>query len=59
MRRDEQWVATQLQTRTLLRPEVSKSLLQKLNTNTIATPEALQIWRAASTNIWMDKFGVR
>jgi asparagine synthase (glutamine-hydrolysing) len=59
MRRDEQWVATQLQTRTLLRPEVTKSLLQKLNTNIITVPEALQIWRAASTNIWMDKFGVR
>jgi hypothetical protein len=56
--RDAGWVAQQLQARVLLRTEHSKMLLQKMQAKTLTTPDALQIWRAISVNIWMDKFKV-
>lgn len=56
---DREWVATHLAAHPVLRPAVSASLLQKLNTRAITVPEALIIWRALSTSLWMQNFNVR
>jgi len=56
--RDAAWVTTQLQARPLFKPEHANELLRKLQAKTLTTPDALQIWRAISVNIWMDSFNV-
>jgi len=56
--RDEQWVVTQMQRRQILKAETEKALIAKLSSKTLTIPEALQIWRNISVNIWMDEFNV-
>ncbi len=56
--RDEQWVSVQLQARPLLKQEHMKELVKKLQSKTLVMPDALQIWRTISVNIWMDQFNV-
>ena len=58
LHRDAGWIGEKLTERTLLRPAISTALMQKLQEKNISTPEALQIWRAVSANVWMDAFGI-
>ena len=56
--RDEKWVAAQMDSRHVLKTENKKALLSKLSAKTLTIPEALQIWRSISVNIWMDEFNI-
>jgi len=56
--RDEKWVISQMQSRQILKAESKKTLIAKLNSKTLTIPEALQIWRNISVNIWMDEFNI-
>ncbi|MCF8448769.1 MAG: asparagine synthase (glutamine-hydrolyzing) [Taibaiella sp.] len=57
--RDEQWVTAQFKSRQTLTSAQSAALLAQLSAKTLTVPDALQIWRAASVNIWKDEFKVR
>ena len=56
--KDEKWVTAQMQSRHILKEEHKKMLLAKLSSKTLSIPEATQIWRSISVNIWMDQFNV-
>lgn len=56
--RDAKWVESNLAARTLLAHGQRDMLIGKMNAKTLTTPDALQIWRAMSVNIWMNEFNV-
>ena len=56
--KDEKWVAEQMHNRRILKEENVKTLLAKLSSKTLTIPDALQIWRSISVNIWMQEFNV-
>ncbi len=56
--KDEQWVSARLSARPVLEPVHAAALLAKLSAKTLNIPEALQIWRGVSVNIWMEQFNV-
>ena len=56
--KDEKWVAEQMHNRRILKEENVKTLLTKLSSKTLTIPDALQIWRSISVNIWMEEFNV-
>jgi asparagine synthase (glutamine-hydrolysing) len=56
--RDAKWVENNLTARTLLAHGHRDLLIGKMHTKVLTTPDALQIWRAMSVNIWMDEFNI-
>ena len=56
--KDEKWVTEQMHNRRILKEENVKTLLAKLSSKTLTIPDALQIWRSISVNIWMEEFNV-
>jgi len=56
--KDAAWVESWVAARDLLTPAHKDMLLGKLKQRNLTTPDALQLWRAASLNIWMTEFNV-
>lgn len=58
MYKDAAWIEPWVTSRELLTISQRDFLLGKLKQRTLTTPDALQLWRAASLNIWMTEFNV-
>lgn len=56
--RDAVWIESWVAARNLLTPAHKDLLLGKMKQKSLTTPDALQLWRAASLNIWMTEFNV-
>ena len=56
--KDLDWVKTQLQTRHLLKDEYQQMLFDKLAGKALTVPEATQLWRSLSANVWMNEFRI-
>lgn len=56
--KDKEWVSKQMGKRKLLVQDHQAALLAKLQSGKLNTPDALQIWRTMSLNIWMDQFKI-
>jgi asparagine synthase (glutamine-hydrolysing) len=56
--KDQEWVKTRLKKRQLLKDDALQALLGKLATGSLTVPEATQLWRCLSANVWMDEFNV-
>ena len=54
--RDQEWVKSQIQKRHLLTDGHQQMLFDKLAGKTLTVPEATQLWRSLSANVWMDEF---
>ena len=56
--KDEQWVRQQIQGRQILTGDAQQSLFNKLSSKILTVPEATQLWRSLSANVWMNEFNV-
>ena len=56
--KDQEWVRNQVQKRHLLKSEALQGLLGKLASGSLTVPEATQLWRCLSANVWMDEFRI-
>jgi len=54
--KDVDWIKEQMKDSTLLNDTHISELFGKLNTNSLAINDALQIWRCVSAGIWMNEF---
>ena len=54
--KDQEWVKTQTQSRHLLKDDYQQTLFNKLAGKTLTVPEATQLWRSLSANVWMNEF---
>ncbi len=55
---DAAWVAPLLRQCDFMKPEFIGSMLGRLESKTLDTPSALQIWRTISVKLWMNQFHV-
>ena len=55
---DKNWVALQIENSNFLNQGYLKELLNKLSSNALDMPQALQIWRCLSLHIWSQKYKI-
>ncbi len=56
--KDQDWVKARIGKRQLLKHDAQNALFSKLAAGALTVPEATQLWRCLSANVWMDEFKV-
>lgn len=55
LNKDADWVSEKMKENNLLTNDYNNKLLNKLNSKTLSTNEALEIWRSISAKLWMTE----